>query len=74
MFDKDLFSSICKEYGVEFSRTATEPIFKDDKDFTYEELELLERCLSKYFYDVEGTPEIVVSCYNKIQKKKKETE
>jgi hypothetical protein len=41
-------------------------------NFTYEELELLERCLSKYFYEIEGTPEIVISCYNKIQMKKEE--
>jgi hypothetical protein len=45
-----------------------------DKDFTYEELELLERCLSKYFYEIKGTPEIVISCYEKIQKQKKEAE
>jgi hypothetical protein len=45
-----------------------------DRDFTYEELDFLERCLSKYFFDIHGTPEIVVNCYNKMQKQKAEIE
>ena len=37
-------------------------------NFTYEEAELLSQCLSAYFYNIEGTPETVVSCAKKLQK------
>ena len=38
--------------------------------FTLEELELLEKCLSKYFFDIGGIPEVVISCEEKIIKLK----
>ena len=38
--------------------------------FTNEELDYLEQCLSKHFYSIGGMPEIIISCYEKIQKLK----
>lgn len=38
--------------------------------FTLEELELLEKCLSKYFFDIGGIPKVVISCEEKIIKLK----
>ena len=32
MFDKELFISLCKKYGVELSETAEQPMIKDGKD------------------------------------------
>lgn len=47
---------------------------KSDKPvFTLEELELLDQCLSKHFYSINGMPDIVVSCAVKIQKLKEQT-
>lgn len=45
---------------------------KKTNDFTWEELELLDLCLSKYFYDINGVPNIVITTYEKIQKLKEE--
>ena len=42
--------------------------------FTLEELELLEKCLSKYFFDIGGIPEVVISCEKKIIKLKENSE
>lgn len=41
-----------------------------NENFTLEELELLEKCLSKYFFDIGGIPEVVISCEEKIIKSK----
>ena len=30
MFNKDLFLSLCKKYGVEISKTATTPMIKEE--------------------------------------------
>lgn len=38
---------------------------------TNEEIELLEQCLSKYFYDIDGTPDMVISCAEKLREAKK---
>lgn len=32
MFDKNLFLSLCKEYGVELSKIYSRPMIKDDKE------------------------------------------
>lgn len=37
MFDRDLFLTLCEEYGVEFSDTYTKPMYRED-DGTMKEL------------------------------------
>ena len=44
------------------------------ENFSLEELELLEKCLSKYCYEVSGLPTVVLSVYNKLQILKEEAE
>ena len=44
----------------------------NDINFTLEEIELLEKCLTKYLYFVGGSPSDVISCAEKLQKLKEQ--
>ena len=50
--------------------TLSEEESGEEIKFTNEELDYLEQCLSKHFYSIGGMPEIIISCYEKIQKLK----
>lgn len=43
-------------------------------EFTLKEIELLEKCLSSYFYSVGGVPSDVVSCEKKLLNLKEKLE
>ena len=65
---------IIKSHTLTDDYLAVEQLPSVQPMFTNEEIELLGQCLSRHFYMISGVPQTVLSCMEKLNKLKQESE